>query len=211
MNEGEGKICLQNPETRYTKAPLFHRGAGICMFQVRTCVSSPCQQSGEGLVHAWDLSCFIYQEICHLAPAFTKAPSELQARRHSPLNRGVLCGRGREGAAPRCNFFTYLSEWHLSLYRGVPWGSQGYRYIGGLACFFFLLFFWCAETGESSASRLPKGMRSRWEMLLEEQGKEACRVSASPLILIMHAHASSGPSSSSNLLSQSLPPPKREA
>ena len=45
-------------------------------------------------------------------------------------------------------------------------------------------------------------------MLLEEQGKEACSVSASPLLLITHAHASLGPSSSSNPLSESLSPPK---
>lgn len=40
LNEEDRKICHRNPE--YTKVPSFHGAAGVCLFQVQTCVPSPC-------------------------------------------------------------------------------------------------------------------------------------------------------------------------
>jgi len=47
-------------------------------------------------------------------------------------------------------------------------------------------------------------------MMLEEQGKETCRVSASPLLLITHAHVFSVPFSCSDPLSEALSPPNEK-
>ena len=52
-----------------------------------------------GRVGACMVRVMIYQEVCHLVPAFTKAPSEVQAGPCFPLNGGLAWWRQGEGCS----------------------------------------------------------------------------------------------------------------
>lgn len=77
-----------SPKPRVYKGPIVSRSRGrMPVSSANVCSKSLLTERGR--VGACMGSVTICQEICHLAPAFTKAPRELQARQRFPPNGGL--------------------------------------------------------------------------------------------------------------------------
>lgn len=100
----ERKICHWNPGTHYTKVHYFTEVQAYAL-QAQTCFKSLLTERRR--VDACMGYVMIYQEICRLVPAFTKAPNEVHAGCCFTLNRGLAWER-QQRTALLCNFLTYL-------------------------------------------------------------------------------------------------------
>lgn len=87
-----------SPKPRVYKGPIVSRSRGrMPVSSANVCSKSLLTERGR--VGACMGSVTICQEICHLAPAFTKAPRELQARQRFPPNGGLAWWKQGEGCS----------------------------------------------------------------------------------------------------------------